>query len=397
MDDLAIKVENVSKDFRLPHEKATTVKSLFTGALRGGSNRTYERQHALKDISFEVKQGEFFGVVGRNGSGKSTLLKLLAGIYQPTKGNLSVTGRLVPFIELGVGFNPELTGKENVFLNGALLGFSHKEIEAMYKSIVEFAELENFMDQKLKNYSSGMQVRLAFSMAIRAEADILLVDEVLAVGDADFQRKCFDYFKSLKRNKKTVVFVSHDMEAVKEYCDRALLIDKSEIVAIGEPRKIAKLYSRMFMQEGSTEEGGAYADDKRWGSGQIVFEQVKVHPSKLIDQEYLVIETVAKAKDVAEEVVFGFSISNAAGQLLFGTNSLIKSHPPSDMKKGDNCKVTWKMPNIFNDGEHFINVAIVKGGTIEAYDWWDEAARFTVLKEEHNPYPVNPPIEVSIK
>ena len=174
-DETVIKVEHVSKDFLLPHEKVNSIKSLFTGAARRGKGGK-DTQHALKDISVEIKKGEFFGIVGRNGSGKSTLLKILAGIYQPTEGSIQTYGKLVPFIELGVGFNPELTGRENVYLNGAMLGFSEKEVKAMYQDIVSFAELERFMDQKLKNYSSGMQVRLAFSMATRAEADILLID-----------------------------------------------------------------------------------------------------------------------------------------------------------------------------------------------------------------------------
>jgi ABC-2 type transport system ATP-binding protein len=228
-----ISVKNVYKNFKLPHEKAGSVKSIITGFSRNSSRGTTETQHALEDISFEIKKGEFFGIVGRNGSGKSTLLKILAGIYQPSSGSVETRGKLVPFIELGVGFNPELTGRENVYLNGAMLGFDASQIDAMYNDIVAFAELERFMDQKLKNYSSGMQVRLAFSMATRSEADILLVDEVLAVGDADFQKKCFDFFRKLKKNKKTVVFVSHDMNAVREYCDRAVLIDKSKLVACG--------------------------------------------------------------------------------------------------------------------------------------------------------------------
>ena len=188
-NEVVVKVENVSKNFLLPHERKGSVKGIFTSMFSKATKKK-ETQHALKDISFEVKKGEFFGIVGRNGSGKSTLLKILAGIYQPTKGKISTSGKLVPFIELGVGFNPELSGRDNVYLNGAVLGFSTKEVEAMYEEIVSFAELERFMDQKLKNYSSGMQVRLAFSMAVRANADILLIDEVLAVGDADFQRKC---------------------------------------------------------------------------------------------------------------------------------------------------------------------------------------------------------------
>ena len=196
-DNIAIEVNKVSKIFKLPHEKQTSLKGTLIDLLRGGG-RSYEEQRALKNVSFSVKEGEFFGVVGRNGSGKSTLLKMLAGIYSPTQGNIQINGRLTPFIELGVGFNQELTGRENVFLNGALLGFSRKEMQLMYQEIVEFAELERFMDQKLKNYSTGMQVRLAFSISVRAKSDILLIDEVLAVGDISFQNKCLDYFQQLR-------------------------------------------------------------------------------------------------------------------------------------------------------------------------------------------------------
>ncbi len=242
--EIAISVSGVSKDFFLPKDKSNSVKSAIVNIFRNKEHGV-DVQHALKDISFDIKKGEFFGIVGRNGSGKSTLLKILAEIYRPTEGSVKTNGRLVPFIELGVGFNPELTGRENVYLNGALLGFSKKEIDARYQEIVEFAELEAFMDQKLKNYSSGMQVRLAFSVATRAEADILLVDEVLAVGDAEFQRKCFQYFRKLKKDKKTVVFVSHDMGAVKEYCDRAILIEKSEIIKSGKVSEVASAYTKL--------------------------------------------------------------------------------------------------------------------------------------------------------
>ena len=225
--EVAIKIDEVSKDFNLPHELNNNLKQRLLHPLKRTST---EKQHALKDVSFEIKKGDFFGIVGRNGSGKSTLLKIIAEIYAPTKGNVTVNGSLTPFIELGVGFNPELTGKENVFLNGAMLGFSKKEMASMYDEIVDFAELEKFMDQKLKNYSSGMQVRLAFSVAIRAKSDILLLDEVLAVGDINFQKKCFDYFRELKREEKTVVFVTHSMYQVKEYCTQALLIDDGKVV-----------------------------------------------------------------------------------------------------------------------------------------------------------------------
>ncbi len=239
-DDVAVKVDNVSKVFKLPNEKNSSIKSAVVNVWR--RNRTYEKLQALQNVSFEVKKGEFFGIVGRNGSGKSTLLKLLAGIYDPTEGSITVNGKLTPFIELGVGFNPELTGRENVFLNGALLGFNRKAVQRMYKDIVAFAELERFMNQKLKNYSSGMQVRLAFSIAIRANTDILLIDEVLAVGDQNFQKKCFDHFKQLKKSKKTVVLVSHDMGAVEEYCDRVMLINNGKVTEVGNTREVAAKY-----------------------------------------------------------------------------------------------------------------------------------------------------------
>lgn len=198
----------------------------------------------LRDINFEVRQGDFFGIVGRNGSGKSTLLKIISQIYTPEQGSVTVKGKLVPFIELGVGFNPELTGRENVYLNGALLGFTHAEIDTMYDDIVEFAELEDFMDQKLKNYSSGMQVRLAFSVAIKAQGDILVLDEVLAVGDEAFQRKCDNFFAEIKKDPtKTVILVTHSMDAVKKYCNKAILIKDGEIVASGDKNDVADRYT----------------------------------------------------------------------------------------------------------------------------------------------------------
>lgn len=238
--DGAVIVKDLYKSFKLPHEQHNGLKQLvvnFTKRKKG-----YEVQHVLEDVSFEIKKGEFFGIVGRNGSGKSTLLKLLAGIYTPDKGLVHVEGSLTPFIELGVGFNPELTGRENIFMNGALLGFSRKEMGIMYNDIVKFAELSRFMDQKLKNYSSGMQVRLAFSIAIRARSDILLIDEVLAVGDTAFQQKCFDYFEKLKKEGRTIILVTHDMSAVKRFCTSALYLSDGEVVKIGSPLEISQLY-----------------------------------------------------------------------------------------------------------------------------------------------------------
>lgn len=241
--DIAISVKNLHKSFRLPTERSWGLKQAIFNRLRGVKG--YKDQQVLKGIDFEVKKGEFLGIVGRNGSGKSTLLKILSGIYYPSAGQITINGTLVPFIELGVGFNPELTGRENIYLNGAMLGFSNFEIDAMYNDIVKFAELDDFMDQKLKNYSSGMQVRLAFSIAIRAKGDILILDEVLAVGDAAFQKKCNDYFASLHGNQ-TVILVTHSMENVEKFCDRAILIENGEIACQGSPEKVTKAYLELW-------------------------------------------------------------------------------------------------------------------------------------------------------
>lgn len=263
---VVLKVENVEKSFRLPTEQASGLKQLLINWTKG--IKGYREQQVLKGISFEVHQGDFFGIVGRNGSGKSTLLKLISQIYVPERGSIAVDGKLVPFIELGVGFNPELTGRENVYLNGALLGFSRSEIDEMYDDIVEFAELEDFMDQKLKNYSSGMQVRLAFSVAIQARGDILVLDEVLAVGDEAFQRKCDTFFATVKQDPtKTVILVTHSMDAVKKYCNKAILIKDGEIVVSGHKDDVADRYS---IENSTVCEAGVSADGYEVGLNEIV-------------------------------------------------------------------------------------------------------------------------------
>lgn len=239
----AIVVSHLSKSFKLPTERSWGLKQAIFNRLKG--IKGYTKQEVLKDISFTVKKGEFLGIVGRNGSGKSTLLKILAGIYVPDSGTITTYGSLVPFIELGVGFNPELTGRENIYMNGAMLGFSNAEMDQMFDDIVRFAELEPFMDQKLKNYSSGMQVRLAFSIAIRARGDILILDEILAVGDAAFQEKCNQYFASLSKDQ-TVILVTHSMENVRRFCDRAILIEQGKIIKEGNPDQVADAYLKLF-------------------------------------------------------------------------------------------------------------------------------------------------------
>lgn len=387
----AIEVKGVYKDFLLPQEKSNSIKASTTSIFRK-KNRTIETQHALRDISFSIEEGEFFGIVGRNGSGKSTLLKILAGIYQPTKGSISTVGKLVPFIELGVGFNPELTGRENVYLNGAMLGFSKKEVDAQYDHIVEFAELEQFMDQKLKNYSSGMQVRLAFSVATTAKADILLVDEVLAVGDADFQRKCFAYFRSLKKQKKTVVFVSHDMNAVREYCDRAVLIEDSRLVEAGTSAKVSQAYSRMFMKEQAHEDGDTKTS-LRYGDGAVKYTSVKVTPSTVRNEDFIQITAKLSVKQDIDGVILGFSLKNTADALLFGSNSMMQNKKFENLKKGESFTIDWTIPNVLNDGDYLINVTS-ESLAAEPCDWWEEAVEFSVRKETQTGFVIFPKIEL---
>lgn len=393
---VAIRVKNVSKDFKLPQEKVSSIKSFITQSVKK-RNLGYKVQHALHDISFDVREGEFFGIVGRNGSGKSTLLKILAEIYQPTQGTVEHRGRLVPFIELGVGFNPELTGRENVYLNGAMLGFSNAEMDELYEEIVQFAELENFMDQKLKNYSSGMQVRLAFSVATRAKADVLIVDEVLAVGDADFQRKCFNYFKALKKNKKTVVFVSHDMNAVREYCDRAILIEKSEVIRGGRVAEVASAYTKMFIEDSANASTEDRIERKRWGDGSVNLVDVIVTPSTASESdESLSIAMTAKMVKQTNKPIFGFTIKNGVGTEMLGSNSKLVHFPVRNYNIGESLTVEWVVPNILNDGDYTVDVTAIDGDSFSEYDWWEDAASFSVVRNEHTAYVVEPSVKLRI-
>ncbi len=234
-----IEVAHVSKYFYLPHERITSFKE---SAARLFKPTDTKKLTALCDVSFSISRGECIGIIGHNGSGKSTLLKILAKIYYPNSGNIRVNGSISPFLELGVGFNPELTARENIYLNGIVLGISRKEITRVFPQIVAFSQLEKFMDTKLKNFSSGMQVRLAFSVAIQPNADIYLMDEVLAVGDIDFQKKCSDVIHHFKKTGKTVVIVSHDLKSIKAFCNRTLWVDDGIIKHSGVTTDIVKKY-----------------------------------------------------------------------------------------------------------------------------------------------------------
>ena len=316
---IAVKVDHVSKYFKLPTEATNSLRTALVNRFKG--IKGYKEQHVLKDISFEVEKGDFFGILGRNGSGKSTLLKIISEIYVPEKGSVTIDGKLVSFIELGVGFNPELTGRENVYMNGAMLGFSTAEIDAMYDDIVDFAELYDFMNQKLKNYSSGMQVRLAFSVAIKAQGDILILDEVLAVGDEAFQRKCNDYFQERKKSGKTTILVTHDMGAVKKYCNKAVLIENGLVKAIGDPFDVSDQYSFDNLESNShhnkNEDEGLVTTEVEGFTARLL------SPKKVTPDEEVVIEFEFNLLDdsVNPHIAFSF-VDISTGNGLYNDNSM---------------------------------------------------------------------------
>lgn len=316
---IAVKVDHVSKYFKLPTEATNSLRTALVNRFKG--IKGYKEQHVLKDISFEVEKGDFFGILGRNGSGKSTLLKIISEIYVPEKGTVTIDGKLVSFIELGVGFNPELTGRENVYMNGAMLGFSTAEIDAMYDDIVDFAELHEFMNQKLKNYSSGMQVRLAFSVAIKAQGDILILDEVLAVGDEAFQRKCNDYFQERKKSGKTTILVTHDMGAVKKYCNKAVLIENGLVKAIGDPFDVSDQYSFDNLESSSHPNGN---EDEGIVTAEVKdFTARLLSPKKVTPDDEVVIEFSFDLLDesVNPHIAFSF-VDISTGNGLYNDNSM---------------------------------------------------------------------------
>lgn len=380
----AVEVRGLNKTFRLPHEQHNGIKQKIVNSVKGV--RGYNIQRVLKDISFEIKKGEFFGIVGRNGSGKSTLLKILASIYLPDSGSVTINGSLTPFIELGVGFNPELTGRENIFLNGALLGFSREEIINMYDSIVDFAELAKFMDQKLKNYSSGMQVRLAFSIAIKADTDILLFDEVLAVGDENFQKKCLNVFRELKAQGKTIILVSHSTGDIEKFCDRVLVLDKAKQLGVFKAREAVSLYQEINFETPKKDNNKVKQKGKRWGTENITISDISIGDSnnRSWTEEPLVISISLRSKKIDTKnrpIRVGLGIYDDMGNYLCGPNSNgEKLQFPAQLSK---FKVYFTIPkNILNKGSYRLTVGIFNENESETYDYWIDATSFEVMSDK---------------
>jgi ABC-type polysaccharide/polyol phosphate transport system ATPase subunit len=350
----AIQVEGLQKSFRIPTHRVDSLKERVVHPFAG---REFRDLRALRGVSFEISQGEFFGIVGRNGSGKSTLLKLLASIYRADAGTIRIAGRLAPFIELGVGFNMDLTARENVVLNGVMMGLTPREMRRRLDAIIEFAELEDFVDLKLKNYSSGMLVRLAFAVMMEADADVLLIDEVLAVGDAAFQQKCADAFHQMKAEGKTIILVTHEMATVEDYCHRAMLIADGEIQHIGDPGEVGREYLRLNF-EGGADEGATEGEEVRLVEARL--EGADGEPTANVEHgEEIRLRLELEVKRDLPGLDVGFLVANADGLGVFNFGIPVGEREEArELSAGQRVVVTAAVDNQLVAGRYFVHCGI---------------------------------------
>jgi ABC-type polysaccharide/polyol phosphate transport system ATPase subunit len=365
----AVVVEGVSKEFRVPLERMNTLKER---ALHPFKKRRFEHFQALDDISFVVPQGEFFGIVGRNGSGKSTLLKCLAGIYQVNRGAIYMNGRVSTFIELGVGFNPDLAAEDNVTLNGIMLGLSPSQARERFERVIQFAELERFVDLKLKNYSSGMHVRLAFSVMIQVDADILLIDEVLAVGDAAFQQKCFDQFNRLRDEGRTLLLVTHDMGAVTRFCHRAMLLEGGKAVMTDKPGTVADNYMELnFGHQGASGVGAGGRGALGSGEASIVEAWFENHEGERVDAllhgQACSFKAVIEFHEECEEPTIGVALEDDQHRVLFATSTIWRDEKTGRFQAGDRITFTVTFENPFSSGRYYATPTIARRGTVNDF------------------------------
>ena len=386
----AILCEGVAKRFRIPLDRPATLKYRVT---HWRSASKYRDLYALDDINFELPEGQFLGIIGHNGCGKSTLLKVLARIYKEDAGRVEINGQVSPFLELGVGFNPELTARENVFLNGAVLGLTHREMEQRVDDIIAFAEVSDYASQKLKNFSSGMQVRLAFSVAIQADAQILLMDEVLAVGDASFQEKCFEVFARYKREGRTIVLVTHDLSAVDLYCDRALLLDHGRLIADGPPGEVTARYRR---QVGASSDHGELSDEAaprefdRWGSREISVGAVRLldgegrrHSTFTTDQAMTIEIDYEVHDDSVGAFICGIAIQRQDGVALAGPNTSNQGRVLACPPTGSRGTIRYEIDRLSLLGaSYFLSVALYDRHAGHAFDHLEKVQSFRVVDEK---------------
>jgi len=384
----AVEVHNVTKYFRLPHERVSSLKGHATRMFRRVPNTSY---HVLNDVSFTVKKGEFFSIIGANGSGKSTMLKMLAGIYEPTKGTITHNGSMSTLIELGVGFNFELSGRDNIYLNASLFGMTRKDVEEVYDKIIRFAEIEEFIDQKVKNYSSGMQVRLAFAIAIQAHADIIVVDEVLAVGDANFQQKCFDVFRELKALGKTIIFVSHDLQIVQDFSDRVLLLHDGKQVGLFEPLEAINRYQRINrteMERADFEQVESEAPKEE--EPEIDLSLPHINKVELLDHTGKTTKILKRGEACTIELHInnpgrqtiqgGISIRRNDGIYCFGTNTYIEK---ITVPKTQTSVIKLKLDHMpLQKGAYYVVAGVFSADTRTVYEVQIKAKFFRVMQQD---------------
>lgn len=401
----AIEVKNISKSFSISHEKNSSVRSLFSQGIKHTKKDTF---HALKDINFSVNKGEFFGILGRNGSGKSTLLKILSNIYVPDQGTISISGKLSPFLELGVGFHEELTGRENIFMYGALLGLSQKEIHRKFQDIVAFAGLERFIDTKLKNYSSGMSVRLAFSVAVQADADIYILDEVLAVGDANFQEKCYQVFDRFKKEGKTIILVSHALENIERFADRAMIIEEGQIYDMGDPKEMTFKYYLLNLPENERQKILQEKADMQLRIAEEQKEKIRQKNNNMTATKRVIIENIEildekdtassnfmtggsmkvrlsyKAQHSIAKPNFAFTIFRKEDDLyIYDTNTDLDNQLPKVESLQQDGVVTLIYANLpLHAGTYYLRCAIYSNYGEELHDMVEFGPEFTISSEK---------------
>jgi ABC-2 type transport system ATP-binding protein len=377
----AIVVDDVTKRFRIPGERVMTLKERALHPLR---TIPQHELTAVDHVSFSVASGEFFAVVGRNGSGKSTLLKCLAGIYAVDDGRMFANGRMSTFIELGVGFNMELPARENVIINATMLGLSPRQARERLEAVLDFSELEEFADLRLKNYSSGMLVRLAFAVMIQVDADILLIDEVLAVGDASFQQKCYDEFARLRQEGRTVVLVTHDMVAAERFCDRALLLEHGRPVMMGDPHEVGLRYMELnFAREGEAAEAEQEEERQadRFGDGRAEileawFEDADGRrTAALPGGARCSFVATARFSEAVQDPILGFALQNADQQTVLAASTLALGPQLGLFAPGEEATLRISFDNVFRPDRYYATPAIAHAGT--GFAWIDRRERFT--------------------
>ena len=402
MSEFAIDVEKVSKSYRLwglRSQFATLKSALLKRELIPPADTSVT---ALRDVSFSVHKGEAFGIIGRNGSGKSTLLKLISGILKPTTGKMTVNGRIAALIELGAGFHPEITGRENIFINGIMLGLTRRDIEERYERIVEFSGIREFIDQPVKTYSSGMYVRLGFAVAVHVDPDILLIDEVLSVGDEEFSARCVAKIQEMKYRGVTLLFVTHQLDQVRTLCDRALWLDHGQLEAIGDPMRVVDAYLQEVAgatpapQQDETppepaqeeKETKSETDEERWGSGEILVRRVSLtdHEGRelvaLGAGTPVIFDFDVEARTPQDDFVFGLGIYHADGTCVYGTNTDVEGYAPQRIE--GTVRVRFLVESLdLVAGTYRIDVAVhTRNG--RAFDYRRNVIRIVVGSRVHD-------------